>query len=129
MCPLYLAPLHLHNSSRVLQNGSDCKVAERNMQGNLFLEGDNIRTLSNKINRPSCEQNRDTIECKGESKFLKKKKKKIRSTFEVPCTVLLQGLTYAANKYSSDRKIHEKNQERFYVLNTTMPGFTISKTV
>lgn len=34
--------------------------------------------------------------------------KYIRSTFEVPCTVLLQRLTYSANKHSSDRKMYEK---------------------
>lgn len=126
MCCLYLPPLHLHNSRRVLQNGSACKVAERNMQGSLLLEEDNIRTLSDKINRPSWEQDRQRCQrMQGRNKVLKKKKIK----FEVPRTVLLQGLTYTASKYRSDRKVYEKSQERFYVLNTTMPGFTISKMV
>jgi len=56
-----------------LQNGAACKVAKRNTQRNLFLEESNIRTLSNKINRPSWEQNRQACQrMQGRNKVLPK---------------------------------------------------------
>lgn len=57
-----------------------CKVAERNLQGNLFLEEKIIEEhyehyQAKLTSLPGNKTGRDARECKGEMKFLKKKKK------------------------------------------------------
>lgn len=122
ICCLYPPPLHRHSSWAVLQNCSACKVAERNLQRNLLLEKkDKIRalwTITNKINQPSWEQNRQRCQgMQGRNVVLKKNKLEVllKYIFKYHVLFLLHRLTYSANNHSSDRKIYEKKVRRDFM--------------